>query len=263
MTARKPKTTKTNVVNMQKGTHQMYGTIEQAETAIESLAQSIGDQKLNVVKIVAEIHHDDLWKQAINPDTQKNFTAFEQWLTNRGEWMNKHAGMGPRQVQRHLKAYRGFCDALDMPEDLLQRAGEHALILAEIANMGRNYELRDEDIPSKTGGQLLGKDSLKNHFNELMNQIDNNPAWRIKNTKQMVSDVKGKRETPNAQWSITATLDDSDPKNPLVHIDTIVFVRDGQAQEFISPAPMPYPFFKDFVKSQKADVSGLQMPKDM
>jgi len=240
-----------------------YGTIEQAEQAIEQLATSIGDQKLSVVKIVAEIHFDDLWKNAENPDTKKNFSSFEQWLTNRAEWLNRHAGMGPRQVQRHLKAYHSFVTALDMPEEFLQETGEHGLILAEVANMSKKYELRDEDAPNKTGGQLLGKESLKNHYDELLNQLRTNPAWRIKNTKQMVADVKGKLETPKAEWSVTATLDDSDPKNPIVHLDDLVFVHDGNTHEFIAPAPMPYDLFKSFAKTQKINVSGLQMPKDV
>lgn len=238
------------------GGNSMFGTIEQAEQAIEQLAQTIGDQKLGVIKIVAEIRHDELWRKATNPQTQKAFGGFDAWLQDRAEWLNKYAGMGPRQVQRHLKAYLCFVDALDMPEDLLQRAGEHALILATVANTAKDLNLREDDIPNKTGGKYLGKETLKQHFNELMNQIDNNPAWKIKNTTQMVADIKGKVENAKADWSIDATLDDTDPTERMVHVSAINYIYDGQMVEAMIPAPMPYDLFKQFVKSTNAAVTG-------
>lgn len=250
-----------SVMASTKGTGTMFATIEQAEQAIEQLSQSIGDQKLGVVKIVAEIRHDDLYKNATNPDTQKPFKSFEQWLQSRAEWMNKYAGMGPRQVLRHLKAYLCFVDALDMPEELLQRSGEHALILATVANTGRDLTLREDDIPNKTGGKLLGKETLKQHFNELMNQLDNNPAWRIKNTTQMVGDIKGKIDRATAEWSVDGTLDDTDPKERMVHVTDANFIFDGQMVNFQIPAPIPYDLFTRFVQSTGAAVTGFQMDK--
>lgn len=235
-----------------------FATIEQAEQAIKAAAGSLGEQKLDVVRIVAEIRHDELWKEAINPETQKKFTGFIPWLKSRAQWLEEAAGMGARQLQRHLKAYLCFVDTLDMPEEFLLKAGEHALILAEVANTGTDLTLRPDDIPNKTGGQLLGEASLKQHFGELMHQLDTNPAWKIKNTKQMVADVKGRLDKPTAEWSINATREDD-----LVHVDTVSFVFDGKVIEAMIPNPVQAGLFNQFVKSTGATVIGMDIPKHL
>lgn len=240
----------------------MYATLESAEKAIEQVATSVGERKLDVVKIVAEIREDDLWKDALNPDTNKKYTKFDDWLNAKSEWFQRNAGMGPRQILRTLKAYLVFTIALDTPEELILRAGEHALLLAQVANTGRNLELRDDDAPTKTGGTYLGRESLKQHFMELMSQLDTNKAWKIKNTTQMIAAIMGKIETPKKEWYIEASLDDTNPTNKRVHITQMTFIYDGQPTEMLVPAPWSWDAFQNFVKVEHASVKGIDMPKD-
>ena len=180
-----------------------YSSLVEAEAALHDAQMSIGDRKLAVAQIVKSIRAGRLFTEHMSQKTGQNATTLDEYLIDRSDDFRRLTGLGPRAIRTLLKVSILFIDELDIPEDLVLQLGEHATILAAVANMGRDLVLKDDDAPTKTGGTLLGRYAFLAQVRQVLELVSQG-QWRVRDTKELVDSLIGKASTTKGSWRAEA-----------------------------------------------------------
>lgn len=189
-----------------------FKEIAEAEDALFGLEETGGEFRLRQVQILNAIRDGELFKQKINPKTNKHFNSMEEYYPLLLHSLSSYSTDAPRTLKSWMSRWRIFVEQLDRnPESLLEYGSHYEVMLPLAARNPKTLELSQQDEPiEETGGKKLSQDNFTEFVTDIerrINEMRANPgvdelSWKVRQTKEMVQDVLGKTETDVRQeWT--------------------------------------------------------------
>jgi hypothetical protein len=230
-----------------------YETLTEAHEALDKAQYGVGYVKLEVGKIVRAIRAGKLYTQHMNSQTGQPCATLDEYLKDRNEDLKRISGLGARSIRRLLKSLIVYCDELSLSEEWLLDMGEHANELIELAHVGRDLSLQDDDKATPGGGTYLGRYNFLAEATAIAEAVAQG-AWKIKDTRELVADRLGKQTATPPKWTIEAIpISDTHAR-----VKRIMWELDGQYREFRNDDLWPIDALKVFATKEHMIVDGIE-----
>lgn len=169
----------------------MFSNLSQAEAALSETQIGVGAGKIKVARIAKEIREKELYKEH-TLSSGKTCTSFDDYLRDCEEDWKRISGLAARRVRALLGSYLLFVEQLEYSDNWLLEMGEHAYLLARVANT-KNYILEQEDMPLPNNGKKLGFQAFSDLI-DVVSPLVQEGTRSVKATREQVDDILGKAQ---------------------------------------------------------------------
>jgi hypothetical protein len=233
-----------------------FQSIDAAEQALSDLMEEGESLKIRQAEILIAIRDGDLYKQKMNPLTEKPYRSMEEYLKHLCKSAIGFSADAPRTLKSSMTKVQVYKEQLGRTgADILDMNSHYEVLLPAAARNKTTMELTEQDVPLVTGGTQLGRQSFEGLVVEIEGKVQDarlNPdvpekAWSVARTRERVREILGKEDTA-VNFEGTASL-----VGDLVHwTDLTIHVGDRQ---YKIGDKMPLEMFKRFAGGWK--INGL------
>jgi hypothetical protein len=144
------------------------------------------------------IKNQKLYSQAYNEEGEPH-KSFEGYLKHLSRRLIPLDGAKPRSLKSWMARIRIYQEQLGYDDISLLRLGYHAEIMLPVAARGNDLVLSEENEPTDTGGQRLGRNDFSALVDEIAqlvfkSQDDPSFVWGVADTKARVNEILQKQD---------------------------------------------------------------------